>query len=209
MLSGPAGRLEAILEEPEDTAPKFAALACHPHPLYGGTMHNKVVYRLARGLRRAGAVVLRFNFRGVGSSQGEHAHLTGEIDDAAAALLWLRERYPDLPFALSGFSFGSRVITRLGCRMGDPLFLMALGFPTTMGETDYLMRCAPPRIFIHSTHDQFGPQPALEALVQSLPEPKMLRFIEAADHFFGGALETLEEQVYEAATGFVSPSVPS
>ena len=79
-------------------------------------MHNKVVYRMARGLRRAGAVVLRFNFRGVGGSEGEHAHLTGEIEDARAALAWLRARYPALPFSLAGFSFGSRVITRLGCQ---------------------------------------------------------------------------------------------
>ena len=78
-LAGPAGRLEALLEEPEDREPRMAALVCHPHPLYGGTMHNKVVYRMARGLRRSGLVVLRFNFRGVGNSEGEHGQLTGEI----------------------------------------------------------------------------------------------------------------------------------
>ncbi len=208
-LAGPAGRLEALLEEPEDGPPRFAALACHPHPLYGGTMHNKVVYRLARGLRRAGAVVLRFNFRGVGSSEGEHAHLHGEIEDARSALRWLRERYPALPFALSGFSFGSRVITRLGCQADDALFLMALGFPTTMGDTSYLETCASPRIFIQSTHDQFGPRPALEALYERLPEPKMLRWVEGGDHFFAGALETLEEQVREIAVGFGASTVPS
>src|SRR5439155_21104112 len=114
-LAGPVGDLESLLEEPEDRDPEFAALVCHPHPLYGGTLHNKVVYRLARGLRRAGAVVLRFNFRGVGRSQGEHGHLEGEIEDARAALGWLQGRYPELPFALAGFSFGARVITQLGC----------------------------------------------------------------------------------------------
>src|SRR6202166_2818059 len=115
ILDGPAGGLEALLEEPEDGEPREACLVCHPHPLFGGTMHNKVVYRLARGLRRAGAVVLRFNFRGVGASAGKHAHMEGEIEDARAALGWLRARYPELPYALAGFSFGSRVITRLGC----------------------------------------------------------------------------------------------
>lgn len=208
-LSGPAGRLEALLEEPEDRAPLFAALACHPHPLGGGTMHNKVVYRLARGLRRAGAVVLRFNFRGVGGSQGEHAHLTGEIEDARAALSWLRARYPTLPFALAGFSFGSRVITRLGCQAEGALFLMALGFPTSMGETAYLEQCAAPRIFIQSTHDQFAPRQDIEALYQRLPEPKMLRWVEAADHFFAGALDLLEAQVHETAAGFGTLTVPS
>src|SRR5438132_8975087 len=96
-LEGPAGRLEALLEEPEDGEPRETALVCHPHPQHGGTMHNKVVYRIARGLRRAGAVVLRFNYRGVNLSEGEYAHGEGELEDAQAALSYLRERYPRLP----------------------------------------------------------------------------------------------------------------
>ena len=196
-IAGPAGVLEALLEEPEDREPGLAAVVCHPHPLYGGTMHNKVVYRMARGLRRAGAVVLRFNFRGAGRSQGVHAHLTGEIEDARAALGWLRARYPNLPFALAGFSFGARVITRLGCELsrelGTPQFLIAAGFPTRMGEADYLETCAVPKIFIQSSHDEFGPRPELDALYARLPEPKQLIYIEAADHFFAGGLDELEE----------------
>jgi len=196
-IAGPAGVLEALLEEPDDREPALAVVVCHPHPLYGGTMHNKVVYRLARGLRRAGAVVLRFNFRGAGRSQGVHAHLTGEIEDARAALGWLRARYPNLPFALAGFSFGARVITRLGCELsrelGTPQFLIAAGFPTTMGATDYLETCAVPKIFIQSSNDEFGPRPELDALYARLPEPKQLIYIEAADHFFAGGLDELEE----------------
>jgi len=201
-IAGPAGVLEALLEEPDDAEPdarelRLATIVCHPHPLYGGTMHNKVVYRMARGLRRAGAVVLRFNFRGAGRSQGVHAHLTGEIEDARAALGWLRARYPNLPFALAGFSFGARVITRLGCELsrelGTPQFLIAAGFPTTMGATDYLETCAVPKILIQSSHDEFGPRPELDALYARLPEPKQLIYIEAADHFFAGGLDELEE----------------
>ena len=112
MLAGPAGALEAMLEEPEETPARALALVCHPHPLFGGTMHNKVVYRLARGLRRSGAAVLRFNFRGVGASQGEHDHGVGEADDARIALDWLRARFPGVPYVLAGFSFGSRIILR-------------------------------------------------------------------------------------------------
>ncbi len=194
-LAGPAGRLEALLEEPEDRDPRMAALVCHPHPLYGGTMHNKVVYRMARGLRRAGLVVLRFNFRGVGSSQGEHGHVTGEIEDARVALEWLRGRYPELPFALAGFSFGSRVITRLGCSLEQAAFLMAVGFPTRMGDVEYLENCAAAKIFVQSTHDQFGPRPELEAAFGRFSEPKQLIWIEAPDHFFAGALEELEAAV--------------
>jgi alpha/beta superfamily hydrolase len=198
-IAGPAGVLEALLEEPDDREPRLAALVCHPHPLYGGTMHNKVLFRIARGLRRAGAVVLRFNFRGVGRSQGVHAHLTGEIEDARAALGWLRDRYPALPFALAGFSFGARVITRLGCQLSGesatPRFLLAAGFPTRMGDARYLETCTVPKVFIQSSHDEFGPRPELDALYARLPEPRQLIYIEAAGHFFAGALDELEERV--------------
>jgi uncharacterized protein len=198
-IAGPAGRLEALLEEPEDQQPRLAALVCHPHPLYGGTMHNKVVYRVARGLRQSGIAVLRFNFRGVGSSEGEHAHMTGEIEDARAALAWLRERYPDLPFALGGFSFGARVITRLGCPLEDATFLMAVGHSTQRGS-EYMVACPAPKIFIQSTHDEFGPVEELEAVYARLPEPKQLIWIEAQDHFFRGGLDELEQAVRAAAS---------
>jgi alpha/beta superfamily hydrolase len=198
-LAGPAGDLEALLEEPEDGEPRMAAVVCHPHPLYGGTMHNKVVYRLARGLRRAGIVVLRFNFRGVGRSAGEHAHMKGEIEDARAALAWLREHHPELPYALAGFSFGSRVITRLGCEVEGARFLMAAGYPTRWGPPDHLERCAAPKIFIQSTNDQYGPRVELEAMYERFATPKELHFIESTDHFFAGGLEALEEQVKASA----------
>jgi alpha/beta superfamily hydrolase len=168
-------------------------------------MHNKVVYRMARGLRRAGLVVLRFNFRGVGASEGEHAHLTGEIEDARAALNWLRARYPALPFALAGFSFGARVITRLGCAMPDAAFLMAVGHSTER-DNSYLEACPARKIFVQSTHDQFGPRPELEAVYARLTEPKELIWIEAADHFFEGALEEFEERVRAAGAHTATPA---
>jgi alpha/beta superfamily hydrolase len=195
-IAGPAGRLEALLEEPEDRPPAEVALVCHPHPLYGGTMHNKVVYRLARGLRRSGSVVLRFNFRGVGRSGGSHAHGAGELEDARAALEWLRARYPQLPLTLAGFSFGSRIVLALGCELGLPRRIVALGFPTRMGHTEYLDHCPNPKFFIQSTHDQFGPREEFEALYARFAEPKRLVWVEAADHFFAGALDLLEEEVF-------------
>ena len=198
-LPGPAGRLEALLEEPEDQAPRAAVLLCHPHPLYGGTMHNKVVYRMARGLRTAGLVVLRFNFRGVGSSEGQHAHMAGEIEDARAALAWLRERYPQLPFALAGFSFGAHAITQLGCPMRDAQFLMPVGYSTQRDNT-FLETCAVPKIFIQSTRDQFGPRPEFEPIYATVAEPKQLIWVEADDHFFAGALDQLEDAVRRACS---------
>lgn len=158
-------------------------------------MHNKVVYRIARGLRRAGAVALRFNYRGVNLSEGKYADGVGELEDARAALEYLRGRYPDLPFTLAGFSFGSRIALKLGCSRIGARRVIAAGFPTVYKDRSYLDGCTVPRIFVQSTHDQFGPVSEIEPFVAQLPEPKRLVLIEAQDHFFAGALERLEEEI--------------
>ena len=194
-IAGPVGKLEALLEEPEDGEPKEAIVVCHPHPQHGGTMHNKVVYRVARGLRKSGAVVLRFNYRGVNLSEGEYGHGAGEIDDAKAALAWLRERYPDLPYSLAGFSFGSRIVLHIGCSDSGVRRAIAVGFPTTYKNRDYLTDCRVPKVFVHSTRDEHGPMVDLEQVVASLPEPKTLIFVDAEDHFFKGALDELEKAI--------------
>ncbi|HZU25543.1 MAG TPA: alpha/beta family hydrolase [Bryobacteraceae bacterium] len=198
-IAGPAGKLEALLEEPEEGEPREAVLVCHPHPQHGGTMHNKVVYRIARGLRHAGAVVLRFNYRGVNLSEGAYDKGVGELEDARAALALLRERYPALPFSLAGFSFGARIILRLGCEIEGARQLVAAGFPSSYWESQRLGRCGVPRIYIQSTHDQFGPRDDMQAYFDSLDGPKRLIWVEARDHFFAGALDEFEEAVFEAA----------
>jgi alpha/beta superfamily hydrolase len=194
-VDGPAGRLEALLEEPDDGPPREAALVCHPHPQHGGTMHNKVVYRIARGLRRSGAVVLRFNYRGVNLSEGTYDDGEGELEDARAALAYLRGRYPELPYTLAGFSFGSRIMLRIGCAEPGAKRVIAVGFPASYKGRAYLEGCTIPRIFIQSTHDQFCPVAEIEAVVAALPEPKRLVLIESQDHFFAGGLDQLEEAV--------------
>ena len=158
-------------------------------------MHNKVVYRIARGLRSTGAVVLRFNYRGVNLSEGEYAHGEGELEDARVALTYLRGRYPDLPFTLAGFSFGSRIALRLGCEGAGARRVIAVGFPTVYKDRSFLEDCTVPRTFIQSTRDQYGPISDLEPLVAGLPEPKKLVLVEAGDHFFAGALDVLERAV--------------
>jgi len=195
-IDGPAGKLEALLEEPEDQDPKYAALVCHPHPQHGGTMHNKVVYRIARGLRRAGAVVLRFNYRGVNLSAGQYDHGVGEVEDARAALAVLRSRYPSLPFSLAGFSFGSRIALKLGCEIAGATQLIAVGFPANLPDGQSLGQCSVRKVFIVSKNDQFCAVPAMEAYFAALPEPKQLIWVDAADHFFGGALDQFEEALY-------------
>ena len=204
LLDGPAGKLESLLEEPEDREPREAALVCHPHPLHGGTMHNKVVYRIARGLRRTGSVVLRFNYRGVNLSEGKYDLGDGETEDARAALQVLRGRYPGLPYSIAGFSFGSRIALRLGCELGDAKRLIAVGFPAKYRASSELGQCFTPRTFIHSTHDQFGSVEEMQAYFDSLKGEKELIWVEASDHFFAGALDQFEE----AVMGSGLPRVP-
>ena len=194
-VNGPAGRLEALLEEPGDRDPVEAALVCHPHPQYGGTMHNKVVYRIARGLRRAGAVVLRFNYRGVNLSEGKYDQGAGEVEDARSALSLLLSRYPDLPFTLAGFSFGSRIALKLGCQRIGARRVIAVGFPTSVRDTSFLTGCTVPRVFVQSSQDEFGPLAEWSPLIESLPGPKQIVIIPAEDHFFDGALAPLEDTI--------------
>jgi alpha/beta superfamily hydrolase len=199
MIAGPTGRLEALLEEPEEQDPRAAAIVCHPHPQHGGTMHNKVVYRIARGLRKTGHVVLRLNYRGVNLSEGTYNHGNGETDDARSALSWLRERYPELPYSLAGFSFGSRIALRIGCSSTDAQKVIAVGFVASYAGEPTLTSCLIPRVFISSTRDEFAPKERLEEMIATAPEPKRLVLIEAEDHFFRGALDELERAVMENA----------
>ncbi len=150
---------------------------------------------MARALRSSGYVVLRFNFRGVGKSEGCHDLGVGEIEDARAALRWLRHRYPDLPYTLAGFSFGSRVVLSLGCALPDAERLIALGFPAKRDPVGVLEHCTAPKVFIQSTHDEYGPPPEMEALYAQVADPKRLIWVEAQDHFFAGGLDELERQV--------------
>jgi uncharacterized protein len=197
LLDGAAGKMEALLEEPETGLPREACLVCHPHPLYGGTMHNKVVYRMARALRRSGSVVLRFNFRGVGKSQGGHDNGVGELEDAGLLLGWLRARYPELPYAVAGFSFGSRIALQLACSLEGTNRAIAVGFPTRSGNSDYLKTCPAPKIFVQSTQDEHGPREELQRVFEDFAEPKQIHWIEAADHFFGNGLDSLEAAIFQ------------
>lgn len=200
-VAGPAGRLEALLEKPEDREPVMAALVCHPHPQHGGTMHNKVVHRIARGLRRRGCVVLRFNYRGVNLSEGAYDHGVGEVEDARSCLAFLRARYAALPFLIAGFSFGSRVALRLGCPMPPqdaPVKILAVGYPTKYQDHRFALACPQAKVFIHSTNDEHGPGPDLVHLFEELTEPKELKWVPARDHFFVDALDEFEKAVESA-----------
>ena len=217
-LDGPAGRIEALLEEPDDGTPTEACLLCHPHPLFGGTMHNKVVFHTMKALNSFGFPVLRFNFRGAGLSQGEHDQGNGEADDVRAALDWLDAEY-HLPLLFAGFSFGSAVGLRAACPDARVRAAIGVGTPVVpvaeateeprVYALDFLQQCAKPKLFVSGARDQFGPRAKLEELVASLPEPKKLVLIEGADHFFEGRLrelrDALESWIKEAIRSQPSP----
>ena len=194
-VDGPEGRLEAILEEPDDQEPVEAAVVCHPHPQGGGTMHNKVVYRLARGLRKAGCTVLRFNFRGVNLSAGVYDQGIGETEDARAALSELRRRYPAVPALIAGFSFGSRVALRVAADDQSLSRVIAVGFPTKYPNLEYVREVRIPKHFIQSTNDEFGPAADFQSFYDSLPDPKSLAWVGAGDHFFKNSLDQYEAEI--------------
>jgi uncharacterized protein len=188
-LEGPAGRLEALLWTSAEPDPSFVAVVCHPHPLFGGTMHNKVVFQTAKALHQRGAAVLRFNFRGVEQSEGEHDRGLGEQDDVRAAIDYLDTEFPGRPILLAGFSFGSSVGLRVGCSDARVAQLIGLGLPVDNIDMSFLRECDKPKLIIQGGSDQFGARAGIEALFATLAEPKRLVVIEGADHFFTGKLD--------------------
>ena len=188
-LAGPAGRLEAMLWTSPVADPDFAAVVCHPHPLFGGTMHNKVVYQAAKALHDRGAPVLRFNFRGAGQSEGVHDNGHGEQDDVRAALDYLAAEFPGRPILLAGFSFGSSVGLRVGCGDARVDKLIGLGLPVDNINLSYLGMCTKPKLLVQGGNDQFGSRVSIETLFATLPEPKRLVIVDGADHFFNGQLD--------------------
>jgi hypothetical protein len=202
-ILGPAGPLEAILKRPTTGDAAFAALVCHPHPLHGGTMHNKVVFNVAKALGELGAAVLRFNFRGVGASAGAFAGGSGERDDVRAATDHLARLFPDLPLCLGGFSFGIWVGSAVGCADERVTQIVAVGTPTRMFDNQDLLQCPKRKLFVQGGADQLGPAGELQALAERLPEPKRVVVVPGADHFFTGRQEDLRRAVldYFAAEG--------
>jgi alpha/beta superfamily hydrolase len=202
-LEGPAGRLEALLNAGAENA-AYAAVVCHPHPLFGGTLHNKVVFHTMKALNGFGFPVLRFNFRGTGLSHGEHDRGEGEVHDVRTALDWLHREF-HLPMVLAGFSFGGAVGLRAAYSDERVPALLGVGTPVVpvaaaaeaprVYTFEFLRSCVKPKLFVSGARDQFGPRAKLEELIASVPEPKKLVIIEGADHFFEGRLRELREAI--------------
>lgn len=204
-IPAPHGRIEAILKDAAGE-PRGVALVLHPHPLHSGTMHNKVVFRAARGLGDAGLTTLRINFRGVGGSTGEHTGARGgEQDDALLALDYLAENYPGLPVFLAGFSFGARVGLEVGTRDARIRFLVGIGTPVSIAERDYdfsfLTECRKPLLLVHGERDEFGSVEDLRALASRIPSQAQVqvKIIPGAGHFFDEQLDELRRAVADWA----------
>jgi uncharacterized protein len=201
-LEGPAGRLEAILWKPvAQRQPVLAALVCHPHPLFGGTMHNKVVYQGAKTLDSLGLPVLRFNFRGAGLSAGAHDRGRGEQGDVKAAVDFLAQEFSDVPLLVAGFSFGGLVGLRVGCADPRVQELIGLGTPVNSSDFSYLQKCDKPKLFVHGANDEHGEIGKVEALVESLPGENRLVVVGEADHFFVGKLDQVDAAIRNWVTG--------
>lgn len=194
-IDGPAGRLEALLEWTQPAEPRIAALVCHPHPLYGGTMHTKIVFRAAKAALSLGLPTLRFNFRGAGRSEGTFAQGRGELDDVRTALDFLSIRFPGLPVVLMGFSFGCWVGLRVGAADGRVAALVGLGVPVASYDFSFLAAVTKPKLFVQGTEDVYGPRARVEQLFDSLAEPKQICWVEGADHFLTGRLEEAQSAV--------------
>ncbi|MEP6925405.1 MAG: alpha/beta family hydrolase [Pyrinomonadaceae bacterium] len=199
LIPVPHGQLEAILKEPKDSAIRGVALVCHPHPLGGGTMHNKVVFRASAGLIDAGLVTLRFNFRSVGASTGIHDDGLGEKEDVLAALDYLSETYPNQEITLAGFSFGSRVGMEIGMGDNRVVRLISIGTPVDKYNYEFIKMVKKPILFVHGDHDEFGAVAPLRALVKFLPpaaEAKLVVF-ENCGHFFDEHLNELRKTIQD------------
>lgn len=204
-LQGPTGKLEAVLWTPPTVAPEIAALVCHPHPLFGGTMHNKVVFQAAKALDSLGIAVLRFNFRGAGLSEGVHDRGNGEVDDVRAALAFMRSEFAGTPLLLAGFSFGCWVGLRAGCEDERVEKLIGIGAPVNSSDFSYLLNCRKPKLFVHGANDEFGNVEKVRQMVDSLPGENELVVVDRVDHFFTGRVEELGK----AITEWLKPSLQS
>src|SRR5215211_6338454 len=196
------GQLEAILKEPRTGPPKGVALVLHPHPLGGGTMHNKVVFRAAAALNDAGLITLRINFRSVGQSTGQHDEGRGERDDVRTGLDYLSTNYPEAPITLCGFSFGARVGLEVGIEDQRVRYLIGIGTPLDKYDFEFLEACRKPLLLVHGEHDEFGASDQLQQMAADLEQltPVRLVIIPGAGHFFENKLDELKRAITEWIT---------
>jgi len=203
LIAGAAGDIELIVDLPA-AAPRAVAVCCHPHPLFGGTLTNKVIHTVARSFTTQGAAAVRFNFRGVGASQGAHDDGIGETEDLVTVAEWARSRWPDLPLWLGGFSFGSYVALRGAARLA-PALLVTVAPP--VGRWDFSSIAAPtcPWLVVQGSEDELVPAAGVVAWAQALQPAVRIAMLDGATHFFHGRLHELQD----AVAAFVVDAAPA
>jgi len=213
-LRGSAGLIEAVVDLPRGSSRPLreaaaVAIVCHPHPLFGGTLQNKVTYRIARGLTRAGFATLRFNFRGVGRSAGEHDEGRGEADDVRTAMTFMLAEVPGAPLLLAGYSFGAHVASRVAVEDPRALGLLLAGPALRVSSFDHLLACAKPKWLLAAERDPFGEAPLVEQLVARMTPPVELTLFPGEEHAFSGSLPGVERRAEEVGRAFVAAHGPS
>ncbi|MBN2433216.1 MAG: alpha/beta hydrolase [Acidobacteria bacterium] len=205
-IPSPAGFLEGCLEYPPAYTGRWAALLCHPHPMYGGNMQHKVVVRMADALRECGAATLRFNFRGVGRSTGQHAHGAGEELDIAATWAFLRREAPAAQLILGGFSFGAWLALKVACSLPDLRYLLAVGLPIDRYDLSFWPTDHPPLLLIQGSRDEFGNRSVIMEFARSAGDRITAAIIEDADHSFTGRLTPMMRSIGRHFQPLLSPS---
>lgn len=200
-LHSDAGRLEALYRDVD--SPAAVAVVCHPLTTHGGTLHNKVVFRAARGLETANVATLRFNFRGAGTSAGQFDAGEGEQRDVETAIEWLRRKHPEAKLIVGGFSFGSWVSSRVACERPDVHAVFLIGAPVNKYDMSYLTHCDKPMLFVHGSEDEHGDTAKLERLIERCRNAESL-IVSDADHFFAGQLDVVEQVMKEWAERIIS-----
>ncbi|MDT8386129.1 MAG: alpha/beta fold hydrolase [Thiogranum sp.] len=197
IIPGPAGSLQLWVESPSAES-KAIAVICHPHPLHGGTLNNKVVHQLARTFRKLGAVSFRFNFRGVGKSSGEYDEGRGELDDLLAVVVWAKNQWPDRDLWLAGFSFGAFVALKAAQQL-VPDWLVTVAPAVNHFPDNIPLDADFPWLLIHGDQDEIVPADTLLSWFHGLEHPPRLELLEGAGHFFHGRLNDLSQTIEVAA----------
>jgi len=200
-IAGPAGPLEALLDEPA-AEPRAVAVFGHPHPLHGGTMHTKALYQAAKAMPRINVAALRFNFRGVGRSAGTFDAGAGELEDFKAAIAFASERFPDLPIWAAGMSFGSWIAMTAGAEDARVSLLLGIAPPVDRYDFEALKTCTLPKFIIHGEEDELISIKEIRKFYAQIPEPKELVTIEFANHLFEGKTSLVGEAVEELLADF-------
>ena len=204
-ITGPAGQLEAIVETPEQARTDIIAILCHPHPLHGGTMHNKVVTTLARTFRDLNITSVRFNYRGVEGSEGEYGDVVGETEDLYAVANWVKQQYPQAYLALAGFSFGT-IVVQSAAETLQPKVLISVAPPVPHYDFDSLPRPHCPWIVVQGEDDEVFDATAVFDWIEQMTEKPVLIRMPETTHFFHGKLIELREKLVEELTAIFPPS---